>query len=294
MKTKFKIARTFWAGLFPLYIMEELNLIPDEFEIIDVDEYDETLDLLAEGKIDANFNSLADALLIYSKGVKVKLIMPSDITVGIDGLISDFHFKELTQLKGKKIGVSLLTYSHVLLYHIFRKFGVSEDDFILVNVRGENVLDEIKSGAISAGHTWGVHIQEAISQGYQLLLTSEEFPGLLVDSLVVRNDAFESYQKNWKKFIEAHEYALTYWEKNQEFCLELICKKTGLMKNEVRSLLNGVHFITKKENSFYFDPKGIKPPNFYASGKLLNEFFKEKGLFDLDVDLDQILYRIEF
>jgi NitT/TauT family transport system substrate-binding protein len=289
MKTKYKIARTLWAGLFPLYIMEELNLIPDEFEFIDIDEYDETLDLLAAGKIDANFNSLADALLIYSKGVKVKLIMPSDITVGKDGLISGFCYNELIHLKGKKIGVSLLTYSHVLLNQIFSKLGYSEDDFILVNVRGENVLNAIKSGDISAGHTWGVHIQEAISQHCHLIFTSEEFPGLLVDSLVVRNDSLEGDQENWKKFINAHELAVSFWENNQEFSKEIICKKTGLMKSDVNSLLSGVHFIKNNEYDTFFDPSGIKPPNLYAAGKLLNDFFKNKGLFDTDIDLEQIL-----
>ena len=289
MKTKYTIARTLWAGLFPLYIMEEMNLVPDKFEIIDIEEYDETLDLLAEGKIDANFNSLADALLIYSKGVDVKLIMPSDLTIGKDGLISNFRFKDLSQLVGKKIGVSLYTYSHVLLNQIFSKFGYSEDDFILINVRGENVLKLIESGEISAGHTWGVHIQEAISQGYNLIFTSEEFPGLLVDSLVVRSDALHDDQETWNKFIQAHEFAVTYWQNNPEFGNNIICNRTGLLKENIDSMLNGVHFIKQEEFNHYFDPFGHKPPNLYASGKLLNQFFKEKGLIDSDIELNQIL-----
>lgn len=289
MKTKYTIARTLWAGLFPLYIMEEMNLVPDKFKIIDIDEYDETLDLLAEGKIDANFNSLADALLIYSKGVDVKLIMPSDLTIGKDGLISDFRFKDLSQLVGKKIGVSLYTYPHVLLNQIFRKFGYSENDFIMINVRGENVLKLIKSDEISAGHTWGVHIQEAISQDCNLIFTSKEFPGLLVDSLVVRNDVFNDDQETWKKFIQAHESAVTYWQNNPEFGNNIICNKTGLMKEEIASMLNGVHFIKHEEFNNYFDPSGQKPPNLYASGKLLNKFFKEKGLINSEIDLHQIL-----
>lgn len=289
MKTKYKIARTLWAGLFPLYVMEELNLIPDGFEIIDVEEYDETLVLLEQGKIDANFNSLADALLLFSKGIDLKLIMPSDLTVGVDGLVSNKDYVEITQLMGKKIGVSLFTYSHVLVNQIFKKFGYSEKDFELINVRGEYVPAMIKSGEISAGHTWGIHMQEAIQQGGNLLFTSKEFPGLLVDSLVVRKEALEESFEKWKKFINAHEFSVSFWQKNQGVAKEIICKRTGFSTEKIETMLAGVQFFTEQDNLMLFDINGKNPPNLFASGRIFNNFFIEKGILKSKIDLLNIL-----
>lgn len=289
MKTKYKIARTLWAGLFPLYVMEELNLIPDGFEIIDVEEYDETLVLLEQGKIDANFNSLADALLLFSKGIDLKLIMPSDLTVGVDGLVSNKDYVEIAQLMGKKIGVSLFTYSHVLLNQIFKKYGYSEKDFELINVRGEYVPGMIKSGEISAGHTWGIHMQEAIQQGGNLLFTSKEFPGLLVDSLVVRKEALEESLEKWKKFINAHEFSVSFWQKNQGVAKEIICKRTGFSSEKIETMLDGVQFFTEQDNLMLFDINGKNPPNLFASGRIFINFFIEKGILKSKIDLLNIL-----
>lgn len=293
MKTKFKIARTLWAGLFPLYIMEELNLIPDGFEIIDVEEYDETLLLLEQGKIDANFNSLADALLLISKGTDLKLIMPSDLTVGVDGLVSNKDYVEIAQLLGKKIGVSFFTYSHVLLNQIFKKYGFSENDFDLINMRGEYVPAMIKSGEISAGHTWGIHMQEAIQQGSKLLFTSEEFPGLLVDSLVVRKDALEGSLQKWREFINAHEFSVSFWQKNQDDAKKIICKRIGFSSEKIETMLDGVQFFTEQDNLTLFDINGKNPPNLFASGKIFNNFFMEKGILKSEIDLLTILNPIE-
>lgn len=295
MKTlPFIIARTLWAGLFPLYIMEELNLIPDGFEIIDVEEYDETLILLEEGKIVANFNSLADALLLFSKGIDLRLIMPSDLTIGVDGLIGNEEYTKLSQLKGKKIGVSLFTYSHVLVNQIFKKYGYSENDFDLINVRGEHVPDMIKSGVISAGHTWGIHMQEAIQQGRNIIFTSKEFPGLLVDSLVVRKEALDGAYEKWKLFIKAHELSVSFWQENQDVAIEVVSKRTGLTPEKMKTMLEGVQYFTQEDNKMLFDINGKEPPNLVASGKILKNFFIEKGIINSDFDLSNILDPIDY
>ena len=91
---KFRIARTLWAGLFPLYWLEALDLLPADFEIVDVEEYDQTLELLAAGEIDGNFQSLADLLLMVGRGVDLRLLMASDLSVGVDGVVCRPEIRE--------------------------------------------------------------------------------------------------------------------------------------------------------------------------------------------------------
>jgi NitT/TauT family transport system substrate-binding protein len=289
MKPPIRVARTLWAGLFPLYIMEALNLMPDVFEIVDVEEYDETLLLLENGEIDANFNSLADALLLIGKGIDLKLIMASDLTIGVDGVVCHPSIKQVEQLAGKRLGLSLNTYPHVLIRQVLDQYGLREEDVELVNLRGEQAPQWLQKGKIDAAHTWGVHLQEALDQGASRLFTSAAYPGLLVDSLFVRADVLRDHRDEWLEFVEAHEEALAYWQTNPQAGMEILSQGTGYQAGEIEKMLEGVQFITNESGLALFDQHGTSPPNLYASGKLFIDFYLEKGILRQSLNLGNIL-----
>jgi NitT/TauT family transport system substrate-binding protein len=294
MKPPIRVARTLWAGLFPLYIMEALNLMLDVFEIVDVEEYDETLLLLENGEIDANFNSLADALLLIGKGIDLKLVMASDLTIGVDGVVSHPSITQVQQLAGKRIGLSLNTYPHVLIQQILEQYGLKEEDVELVNVRGEQVPQWLQKGEIDAGHTWGIHLQEALDQGGRLLFTSAEYPGLLVDSLFVRADVLRDHRDEWLAFVKAHDAALAYWQANPQAGMDILSQGTGYQAGEIEKMLEGVEFITHESGPPLFDQKGASPPNLYASGRLFMDFYLEKGVLRRPLRLEEIIQPIGF
>ncbi|NPV75704.1 MAG: ABC transporter substrate-binding protein [Anaerolineae bacterium] len=292
LKKPLRIARTLWAGLFPLYLMEKLNAIPEGFEILDLDEYDETLDWLASGKIDGNFNSLADTLFLVGRGASLKLIMPSDLSVGVDGFVSRPELSGVFGLVGKRIGISILTYPHVLILQILAKYHLSENDVELVPVRGEKVVEAVLGGEIDAGHTWGVHIEEATYQGLKLLFTSSEYPGLLVDSLVVHSKSLTEGMERWEAFVTAHDWTIEWWQKNPQKGVDLLAEITGFPPSKISSMMEGVTLYTRQTANPLFDKMADSPPALFASGRLFNRFFIEKGVLSDSVNLEEILQPI--
>jgi NitT/TauT family transport system substrate-binding protein len=286
----YRIARTLWAGLFPLYLMEKLSSIPNGFEIVDIDQYDETLIKLASGEIDANFNSLADALLLVAKGLDLKLIMPSDLSIGIDGFITRPEVGGIKNLVGKRIGLALLTYPHVLLQMILKKNNISINDVTLIDSRGEEIVEAVLTGKVDVGHTWGVYIDEAILRGLKVLFTSSEYPGLLVDSLVVRSEALDSDMERWKSLITAHDKVIEWWKEHPQEGNQLLSEITGLSVKKITKMVEGFTFFTRNTSEILFD-KSIKTlPGLYASGKLFNHFFIENGVMSERVKLEEIFH----
>ena len=285
----FRIGRTLWAGLFPLYCMEALNLLPPDFTIVDVTEYDQPLDLLAAGELDGNFQSLADLLLMVGRGVDLRLLMASDLSVGVDGVVCRPEIDTIPALAGKRLGLSLLSYPHVLIQQILARHGMTEADVILVDLRGERVPEALQRGEIDAGHTWGAHIEQACTQGAHLLFSSSAFPGLLVDSLVARPDTVAQAPARWLEFIHAHERALVWWQANPAAGDALIAERTGLSVDEVRAMLAGFTLYSTASARPLFARDATAPPALFASGRLLTRFYQEKGLLQGEPDLDQII-----
>lgn len=287
--TPFRIARTLWAGLFPLYWIEALNLLPPDFTIVDVEEYDQTLDLLASGEIDGNFQSLADLLLMVGRGVDLRLLMASDLSAGVDGVVCRPGIATVPDLAGKRLGLSLLSYPHVLIQQVLAMHGMTEEDLILVDLRGERVPEALQQGEIDAGHTWGKHIDEARAQGAQLLFSSSVFPGLLVDCLVARPATVDRAPDSWVAFIEAHDRALDWWRANPEAGFAIVAERTNLSVAEVRTMLTGFTLYTVESARPLFARDATQPPALYASGRLLGRFYQEKGLIQGEPDLDTII-----
>lgn len=284
-----RVARTLWAGLFPLYWMEELNLLPAGFEIVDVAEYDQTLELLAQGAIDGNFQSLADILLMAGRGVELRLLMASDLSVGVDGVVCQPHIRSVLELAGKRLGLSLLSYPHVLVEQVLSAHGLAETDVELVDLRGERVPEALACGTIDAGHTWGTHLAEAIGQGAHLLFTSAAFPGLLVDCLVAPPATVAKDPARWVALIQAHEQALTWGLEHPAQGLAVIADRSGLTLSEAHALLDGFTLFTSESARPLFDPHAERPPALFASGRLLTQFYLARQLLSCAPRLDRII-----
>jgi len=269
--------------------MEELDLLPAGFEIVDVAEYDQTLELLAAGAIDGNFQSLADILLMAGRGVDLRVLMASDLSVGVDGVVCQPHIRTVQELAGKRLGLSLFSYPHVLIEQVLLAHGLAETDVDLVDLRGERVPEALARGTIDAGHTWGVHLTEAAAQGAHLLFTSAAFPGLLVDCLVAPPATVAKDPARWVALIHAHEQALTWGLAHPEQGLAVIAGRSGLPVSEIRSMLDGFTLFTAESARPLFDRHAERPPALFASGRLLTHFYLSRQLLPSAPDLDRIL-----
>lgn len=288
-RPRLRIARTLWAGLFPLYWMEALKLVPPAFEIVDVAEYDQTLDLLATGETDGNFQSLADLLLMVGRGVDLRLLMASDLSVGVDGVVCRPEIDTIQALAGKRLGLSLLSYPHVLIQQVLAMHGMTEEDVVLVDLRGERVPEALQRGEIDAGHTWGNHIDQACTQGASLLFSSSLFPGLLVDCLVAPPATVARAPDSWVAFIHAHERALAWGQANPEAGYTIVAERTGLTVDAVRAMLTGFTLYSTESARPLFARDATQPPALFASGRLLGRFYQEKGLLQRAPALDTII-----
>jgi len=159
----------------------------------------------------------------------------------------------------------------------------------LVPIKGEQVPDALVQGKIDAGHTWGVHIAEACDRGASLLFTSAAFPGLLVDSLVVRAEALHQSPEHWRRFIRERERAIEWWRDQPDDALAALSAAIRLEPSRVSAMLQGVTHFTQHDAAALFDRTASEPPSLYASGRLFLEFYRQQGVIHSEIDLDTIL-----
>ncbi len=117
-------------------------------------DYSASMEAFAAGKLDGNFQTNGDTLVIWAGGTKGTIIMVTDYSNGNDTIISKPGLKKLEDLKGKKVGVEVGLVDHLLLIYGMKKFGMKEDEVTLVNSKTNETPQVLASGQVDAIAAW--------------------------------------------------------------------------------------------------------------------------------------------
>ncbi|MEH2328178.1 hypothetical protein [Nostoc sp.] len=66
--------------------------------------------------------------------------------------------------------------------------NLTSDDVSLVKLEPLEIPQRLKNNTIQAGHTWEPHLSEAMKLGENILFTSKQTPGLILDLIIFRGE----------------------------------------------------------------------------------------------------------
>ena len=191
-KDPVNLVMNLWPGYSHPFIASERELFGDDELVVNislVQEYSENVKRFVQGEFDGIFEVYSDALLQYAQGIPIKVVYAPDFSSGGDVLVGRPEIKSIADLRGKNISVEEFnSFSHIFVLDLLRRNGLTESDVTLIEVPAHDVLTALEANRIDAGHTWEPTKSHAIGEGYKLLATSEETPGIITDVLVIRSE----------------------------------------------------------------------------------------------------------
>jgi NitT/TauT family transport system substrate-binding protein len=200
-----------------------------------------------------------------------------DYSYGGDVVIGDSSIESIKDLKGKKIGIIALdSFSHRFLISLLEKNGLSEDDVEFIEVSAYDVLDALREGEIDAGHTWDPIKNEAIDAGYNLIASSKETPGLIVDVLVMKKSVIREREQDIQGVVSALERAYEFIKENKKESYSLMANRTGVSLADLAGVCKGIKLVSPEENILALTDSDSNI-SLYSTSEDISDFMIKRG-----------------
>lgn len=195
-KQKFRIAWTIYVGWVPWDFGEQSGIIRKwadkygiEIEVVQVNDYVESINQYTAGAFDGCVMTNMDALTIPAAGgVDSTALIVGSFSNGNDGMIMK-GTSDLKAIKGQQVNLVELSVSHYLLARALESIGASEKDVTVVNTSDADIVSAAASDDVTALVTWNPQFSEILKMpGTHNVYDSSKTPGEIIDLMVVNTE----------------------------------------------------------------------------------------------------------
>ena len=214
-------------------------------------DYSASMEAFAAGKIDGDFLTNGDALVVGAGGARNVMIMLTDYSNGNDMIVARPGIASLKDLKGKKIGIEIGLVEHLLLLDGLKKQGMTQADVTLVNSKTNETPQVLASGQVDAIGAWQPNSGLAMKAlpGAHPVYTSAQSPGLIYDVLTVNPASIAAHRADYIKLMQVWDHVVSYISdpKTQDDAVQIMAARVGLSPAKYQQLLAGTHLISIAE-----------------------------------------------
>jgi NitT/TauT family transport system substrate-binding protein len=233
-KTPLRVGWSLWPGWYPLVLADQKGFFKEhglEIEIVYYNTTSEVTAAMASGMVDGGFMVL-NSVLLDTVIEDAKVILITDNSDGADQIVTTADILSADDIRGKRIGVKKGTFGEFFVREMLDQKGILPAEVTFVDVSPEAVPGSIPD-KIDLGHTYEPFTSEARAKGYQVIFSSAETPGLIVDIFAFRNHVIQERPEDVKAFIAAWFEALQYWQANPAESNAIIAKATGQKAGDI-------------------------------------------------------------
>ena len=287
VKTPLRVGWILWPGFYPLVIAEQKGFFEErglEVELLLYETASAETAALASGMVDGGIAVLNDVLL-DSIAQNAKVVLITDNSDGGDQIVATTDITSTESIQFKNVGAKRGTFGEFFLREMLNQKGIQPSDVTFVNVDPENVADAMPE-YISLGHTYEPFTSEALAKGYQVIFSSAETPGLIVDTIAFRRSVIDERPEDVRAFIGAWFEAVQYWKDHPEESNALIAEATGQPVESIS--LEGVKLFDRTDNLNAFKP-GTDTTSVYFTARKALKFLVDSGFVAEPADINDVL-----
>lgn len=210
-KKDFKVAWTIYVGWMPWDYAAEHGIIKKwadkygiEIEVVQINDYIESINQYTAGQFDAGTMTNMDALTIPAAGgVDSTALIIGDYSNGNDAVVLK-QGKTLKDIKGQQVNLVELSVSHYTLARALESVGLSERDITVVNTSDADIVAAYHSPDVTAVTLWNPQLSEVMkSPDATKVFDSEQIPGEILDMMVVNTETLKDNPEFGKALVGA-------------------------------------------------------------------------------------------
>ncbi len=250
-----RIGIDLWPGYYPLIIAQEKKLFEKHQVEVEIAIPQDTRRMIADfaaHEFDMIAVSLGDMILITSSEPQICMILCCDESHGGDQILGSKPFDPEEVPEGTTIGTALGGFGELFVRRILKEHQLSSSQVSVVNLDAAEAQGQIKTGQVTAGHTWEPYASAIRNNGGHVWYSSKDTPGLIFDGIVAHENLLSDRQIEMKSFFNAWFEAVDWWLENPDEGNRMIEK--SLDQEEGSVSLQGVRLMTREDNRKAFSP----------------------------------------
>ena len=244
------------------YAMESLELFTKNnanVELVEFAQYSDVIQALDSGSVDASIMGITEAVTPIANGLDLDIVLMTDYSAGMDGIVAAPGINSVKDLKGKTIATNIGTMNHMLLLTALEQAGLSESDVNITNMSEGDATAALVGGSIDAASIFDPQMSKAAKEsGGKVIFSSKDIPGELSDVLIIKDSIVKDRADEVQGIVDAWYQVQDKYNKNSDSVVDLISPKAELTNDEFYSLLDGIDIATKDYNKEVFANSGEK------------------------------------
>lgn len=288
-KKSFKLAWSLYTGYMPWAYAEHAGIVDKwagkygiEIEVVQINDYIESLNQYTAGTYDAVANTVMDSLTIPAAGgVDTTAMILGDYTNGNDAIFVKGEGKTMADLKGKTVYLVQYSVSHYMLALALAKAGLTEDDIKTANIADADFVAAFSTPEVEAVVAWNPATSQMNKMpGITSVFDSSEVPGEVQDILAAKTDVLKANPAFGKALAGAWYETLAIMKKDDA---EGIAARTFMAEASGTDLAD---FESQIATTYFYDaPEGVEGfsgPKMAASIESVAGFAFSQGLLGPD------------
>ncbi|MGL4107150.1 ABC transporter substrate-binding protein [Clostridium sp. LP20] len=225
-------------------VSDELGFFKDEFEKDDVKvELKQfaagpaIIEAFAAGELDFGFVGDQPAVQGRANNIDLKAVASYSASESGNGLIAtnESGIKSIEDLKGKKIGYTVGSVGHQLLFKYLEKAGISKEEVELLNLSPADIYSSIISKKIDGAVTWEPYLGMVQKEGTAKLIAAGTGYKYNVNVIVGKEEFLKNNPELSSRLLKVFNKAVKWSSDNREETLNLIEKRSGIKKEVMRA-----------------------------------------------------------
>ena len=235
--------------------------------------------------ISGNIDIMISSVDLYAQEAAQKItgqiFLVTDESMGGDGIVASDSIKTIQDLKGKKVAFNRGGPSDYLLYKALSDKGIGIDEIVQMEVDDPSKAgDAFIGGAVDAAVTWEPFLSQVVDSGKgHILLTTKDFPNIIVDVLVA-NDKLAANEELLTSFMDGWLKTVEFIKANPKEAAEIMSKGLNLPVEDVEGMMAGLRYADKTRNVVFFSssmPEQSKLANIYIDA---SAYWKDIGIIE--------------
>ncbi|CAM3224275.1 ABC transporter substrate-binding protein [Sporolactobacillus spathodeae] len=277
-----KLGISSWIGFAPMYLAEQKGLFKKNGVNVKLQTIQSASDrrtAMAANRIQGFMTTVDTHVMTSAANIPVSQILALDTSSGGDGIVAKKSIKTFQDLKGKTVAIDTSGgASYFWFMYMLDQKGMKLSDVKVVNMSAGDAGAAFVGGKVDAAVTWQPWLTKAEKTSFgHVLLSSDKTPGLIVDSLGLRQDFIKQNPKLVQGIVNAWFDALSYAKKHPAEANKIMAKSMGQTVSDFTAEEPDVTFYDKAGNEKYFGTKA-KPGLIYDVTNKAATFWKKVGL----------------
>ena len=233
------IASSTWTGYALIYLANAKGIWKQhglDVNFKDVEDPNDRFIALTAGRLEGMASTVDAFARQQSNGVPAIEVFPIDASVGGDGILAKNTIQTVADLKGKTVAVNQGSVSEWFLAQVLKDKGLSLSDVKEQNMKSGEAGAAFVASKVDVAVTWEPWLSKAkVRQDGHVLVSSKEYPDLIMDSFAFRKDFIQKYPDTVKDFMKAYYDAYNWMQQNQTEALKIIGDAVGESADDVKA-----------------------------------------------------------